>query len=111
MSKATTALVALIADFAFGSESVALLIVAVPEFAPNARVVAAPPMLRVVAPVLKRFPVDAVVVNEPLLTAAVPAVVILPLEPVTEKLVPTRFDAPRLIPVTIWVHLKDQYQW
>ena len=45
-------------------------------------------MLRVVAVVLKMFPVVLVVVIDPPLTAILPLVVILPEEPVTEKFVP-----------------------
>lgn len=56
----------------------AFLIVVVPEVAPKVTVVAAPPMLRVVALALKRFPVAAVVVTEPPLTATLPEVVTLP---------------------------------
>jgi len=63
-----------------------LLIVAVPVDAPRLSVVAAPPILRVVAVVLKRVPVVEVVVNEPPLSAIVPAVVRLP-ELATVKLV------------------------
>jgi hypothetical protein len=71
---------------ALGRERVAFLIVAVPVVAPNASVVAAPPMLRVVAVVLKRLPVVAVVVREPPLSAILPAVVTAPAL-VTVKLV------------------------
>ena len=50
----------------------------VPEFLPILTVVAAPPMPKVVAPELKRVAVEAVVVREPPLTAALAAVWILP---------------------------------
>ena len=72
-----TAPAALIA-VAFGKLKVALLIVAVPVAAPKARVVAAPPMFKVVAPVLNRLPVVLVVVTEPPLTATLAAAVTLP---------------------------------
>jgi len=83
--KFAEALVALMA-VALGSESVVLLMVAVPEFLPMLTVDAAPPMLRVVAVVLKRLAVPAVVVREPPLSAILPAVVTLP-ELSTMKLV------------------------
>ena len=68
---------------ALGSERVVLLIVVVPVDLPILTAVAAPtPRLMVVAPVLKRLPVDAVVVREPPLTAALPAVWILPVNAV-----------------------------
>src|SRR5579863_3908358 len=78
---------------AFGNARVVLLMVVVPEFLPILTAVAAPPMLRLVAPVLNMLPVPAVVVMEPPLTATVPAVVILPLEPVIEKFVALTFPA------------------
>src|SRR5579863_4306806 len=63
---------------AFGNARVVLLMVVVPEFLPILTAVAAPPMLRLVAPVLNMLPVPAVVVMEPPLTARLPAVVTLP---------------------------------
>src|SRR5258708_40311271 len=92
---------------AFGRESVPLLMVAVPELAPRLRVVAAPPTFNVVAPVLKRLPVAAVVVREPPLAAivpelvmfpvavTVPEVVMLPVPPAIEKLVAVTSFEPR----------------
>ena len=50
--------------------------------------VATPPIFKVVAVVLKIFPVALVVVIDPPLTATLPLVVILPEEPVIEKFVP-----------------------
>ena len=90
-----------------------MLMVAVPVVAPRETEVAAPPMLRVVAPVLKSVAVAAVVVISPPLTARspevvispvavmVPAVVILPFEPLIEKLVAMTSFAPRERAVTI----------
>ena len=64
------------------------MIVAVPPFPPMfTAVVAAPPIFTVVAPVLNRFPVEEVVVKEPPLIAAFPALVISPLF-ATVKFVP-----------------------
>ena len=65
-------------SFALASATVALLIVAVPVDAPSVRAVAAPPILRVVAVVLKRFAVACVVVIEPPLTARLPPRVVRP---------------------------------
>src|SRR5579863_4890323 len=79
---------------AFGKESVAFLIDAVPVVAPRTTDVAAPPTLSVVALVLKMFAVVAVVVSEPPLSLILPAVVISPVEPVIEKLVPRIFPVP-----------------
>ena len=53
----------------FGRVTVALLIVAVPVVAPKVRVVAAPPIFKVVAPVLKRVALVFVVVRSPPLIA------------------------------------------
>src|SRR5258708_18567662 len=81
--------------------------VAVPELAQRLRVVAAPPTFNVVAPVLKRLPVAAVVVREPPLAAivpelvmfpvavTVPEVVMLPVPPAIEKLVAVTSFEPR----------------
>ena len=68
--------------------------VVVPVPAPMVKVVAAPPMARVVALVLNREAVSEVVVKSPPLTAMSPAVVIRPDEPVTEKLVAVMSLAP-----------------
>ena len=54
------------------------MIVVVPVFLPMLTAVAAPPMLRVVAVVLKRLAVAAVVVRAPPLSAIFPTVVIAP---------------------------------
>src|SRR5579884_1713018 len=86
---------------AFGKLKVALLIVAVPEPAPKAKVVAAPPTLRVVAVELNRLPVVLVVERVPPLTATFPAVVLLPEDPVMEKLVAETLVAPRAKEVSI----------
>jgi len=94
------ALPALIA-VAFGSEIVWFLNVAVPVVAPIVSVVAAPPTLSVVAPVLKTLAVAAVVVNEPPFNAAFPLLVISPLVPLTEKLVPVILPVPIAIALTI----------
>ena len=64
-----------------------MAIVAVPVAAPRLRVVAAPPIFKVVAVALKRLPVVDVVVTEPPLTAMFDARVSAPAA-VTEKLVP-----------------------
>ena len=79
---------------ALGIDKVALLTVAVPVAAPKLRAVAAPPTFTVVALVLKRLPVPAVVESVPQLTATAPEVVILPFEPVIEKLVAVTLVAP-----------------
>ncbi len=82
-------------------ETVAFRIVAVPVVDPSETVVAAFPMLRVVAFALKMFAVPDVVVMSPPLTAISPAEVIFPLPPFTEKLVPVISFAPSAIAVTI----------
>ena len=69
---------------AFGRLIVVPRIFPVAVVAPKVYVVAAPPILRVVALALKIFPVDCVVVMLPPLTATLPAVVISPLDPVIE---------------------------
>src|SRR5579884_1964291 len=97
VAKAEAALMAV----AFGRAKVALLIVAVPVAAPKAKVVAAPPTLTVVAFVLNRLPVVLVVVTEPPLAATFPAVVILPFDPVIEKLVAVTSLAPKDRALTI----------
>ena len=66
-------------DVAFGSESVKLLIVAVPVDAPSVRVVEAPPIFRVVAVELRRLNVVWLVKISPPLTLRSPPVVISPL--------------------------------
>ena len=58
--------------------SVAFRIVAVPVVPPRLRVVAAPPIFKVVAAVLKRVAEVCVVVRSPPLRAISPTVVILP---------------------------------
>jgi hypothetical protein len=84
---------------ALGATTFVLLMVVEPVEAPRANVVAAPPMFKVVAPVLNRLAIREVVVSEPPLAAKLPAVVILPVprivpavvilpELATEKLVP-----------------------
>src|SRR5258708_6740139 len=97
VARAKAALIAV----AFGREMVAFLMVAVTELAPMLKVVAAPPILSVVASVLKRLPVVCVVVIEPPLSAKLPALVMLPLVPFTEKLVPETSFAPKAIAVPI----------
>ena len=68
--------------------------VAVPVVAPRVKAVAAPPTLRVVAPVLKILAVVAVVESVPPFTATFPDVVILPEVPVIEKFVPIMLPVP-----------------
>src|SRR5437879_4645339 len=92
MSKFAVAAVALIA-VAFGNESVALLIVAVPVAAPSASVVAAPPMFTVVAPVLKRLPVVFVVESVPPFAAMLPVTVVSPVTPSVPATEVLPFDA------------------
>jgi hypothetical protein len=75
--------------------------VAVPVVAPRVNEVAVPPMLRVVAVLLKTLAVVCVVVNDPPLTAILPADVTSPVDPETEKLVPVKLDVPRAIPVVM----------
>jgi len=86
---------------ACGRERVALLMVAVPVVAPRVRDVAAPPILRVVAPLLKRVALVEVVVRAPPLSAKLPAEEILPVVPVTEKLVPEILPVANVIALTI----------
>ena len=95
-----TALAALIA-VAFGNAKVRLLMVAVPEFLPIVKVVAALPRFIVVAPLLKRLPVDAVVEIVPPFTATLPEVVILPFEPLMEKWVAVILPVPMRSALTI----------
>ena len=102
-----------------GKRTLLLLSVAVPVVAPRLSVVAAPPILSVVAFALNRFPVEVVVVSEPPLAARLPLDVILPvanrvplveifpLEPVIEKLEPTKLEAPRAIPVVMCESVKS----
>ena len=84
-----------------GTESTLLLTVVVPDPAPILTVDAAPPIFRVVAFELNRLAVVAVVVKDPPFTATFPEVVILPLEPVIVKLVPTTLFVPRAMAVAI----------
>ena len=86
---------------ALGKEMVALRIVAVPVVAPRVRLVAAPPIFNVVAVVLNRLAVPAVVVSDPPLKAPLPAEVTLPVPPATEKLVPVISLAPSAIALPI----------
>ena len=78
-------------ELALGKLMVALLIVAVPVFAPMVTAVAAPPILSVVTVVLNRLPVVWLVSIVPELALMlppalmVPSVAILPLLPVREK--------------------------
>ena len=92
---ALTAFAALIA-VAFGIDNVRLFMDVVPVAAPNETVVAAPPILRVVAVVLNTVavPLVAVVISFPL-TAISPLVVMLPVDPATEKLVAVISFSPR----------------
>ena len=66
----------------------ALFTVVVPVPAPRLRVVATPPMLRVVALALNRFAVVAVVESVPPFAAMLPAVVTLPLFATVNSVVP-----------------------
>lgn len=93
---------------AYGKEIVALLIVAVPVVAPRVKVVASPPIDRLVAVVLKSVAVALVVVISPPFTAISPAVVMLPVVPSKSKLVisifpvvPVMLFAPKDIALTI----------
>ena len=72
-----------------------LLTVEVPELAPSETVVAAPPIFKDVALVLKTEAEAAVVVKFPPLAAMSPAVVIRPEDPVIEKLVAEMSLAPK----------------
>jgi len=101
---------------AFGATTLVLLMVVVPVVAPILSVVAAPPMFKVVAVVLKRLAIAVVVVRDPPLAAmfalevilpvakTVPLVVILP-ELATVKLVPlmrlVKLVPTKLIPLVI----------
>ena len=82
--------------------TVALFIVVVPVVAPILTLVAAPPMLRVVALVLNTVavPVPVVVISEPL-TAISPEVVMFPELPAMEKKVPLTSLAPKARAVAI----------
>ena len=86
---------------ALGRERVRLLIVAVPEFLPILTVEAAPPMSRVETVELRRLKVLAVEVRLPPLTATLPAVVILPVEPVMVKWVAVILPVPMRRALTI----------
>ncbi len=85
---------------AFGRESVALFIVAVPDDAPRFNVVAAPKALTVVAEVLNTVAVPFVVVRSPPFAAMSPAVT-FPEAPATEKFVPVMLFAPKAMALTI----------
>jgi len=97
VAKADAALIAV----AFGRDKVALLMVAVPVEAPRVSVSAAPPIFKVVAFESKILADVAVVETVPPLTATFPAVVMLPLEPVMEKLVAETLVAPKAKEVSI----------
>jgi len=84
---------------AYGKDIVALLIVAVPVVAPIVKVVASPPMDRLVAVVLKSVAVEFVVVMSPPFSARSPAVVMLPVVPTTSKLVRSMFP---VVPVILF---------
>ena len=88
---------------ALGKLTVVPRILPVPPVAPKVYKVAAPPILSVVAPELKRLPVEDVVVIEPPLIAAEPAEVMLPFEPFTLKFVPLMSLAPneRAVPMAV----------
>ena len=66
-------------DVALAKLTVVLFNVAVPEFAPNERVVAPPPMFNVVAVELTKLKVVCVVVTSPPFTAKSPPSTMLPL--------------------------------
>ena len=86
VAKAPAALMAV----AFGKLRVALLIVAVPVAAPRARVVAAPPIFKVVAVVLNRLPV----VLEEIKSADEAPEIVTPAEAVTA---PVKVDVPSTV--------------
>ena len=90
-------------DVALGRVRAALLIAAVLDVAPRVRVVAAPPMFKVVAVVLKRFAVVLVVVRLPPLIAKLPDVVASPVNPVMVKLLPMILLSPNDIALVISV--------
>lgn len=74
-----------------GKEIVALLMVAVPDVAPRVKVVAAPPIERLVVVVLNKAAVVLVVVMFPPFMAILPAVVMFPEDPAILKLVRLMF--------------------
>lgn len=86
---------------ALGRERVTLLIVVVPDVAPKLKVLAAWPIERFDTPLLKIAAVPAVEVILPLLTARVPLVVILPLEPFRLKWVAAMLFAPKSMAVVM----------
>ena len=81
-------------EVALAKLTVALLIVAVPVAAPKLSVVAAPPMLREVAIVFSKLKDVWVVVRSPPLIAVSPEVVMFPVAPAIDQLVPDRSFSP-----------------